>query len=139
MNYAIWAYGAIGIFAYVWYAPRYLRRRNLKPRNVGWIVIDLLSSDLLGVLILLVALAVWPLAVPLWIWNELRAKKLKEEDLAFRRREREGRERDSYYERSLDEKLEILARKVEAGRPNLPPPAQPPQARANERNQRPIK
>lgn len=116
MNYLILAYGAMGLVAYLWYAPRYLRQRNIKRAEIGGAAVGILIGDIFGILILLAALAIWPIAVPLWIWMEIDQQKHKQQQAELCAREREAKAHDRYYGLSLDQKLEILAEKVEETR-----------------------
>ncbi|WP_324725957.1 hypothetical protein [Actomonas aquatica] len=114
MNYAILAYGVIGFFAYLWYAPRALKRRGIKSGDPGSAALWLLGTEAPGLLVVLLALAAWPVVVPLWIWSEIDAKKKEKEYAEMQAREREARANDKYYGMTFDQKLEVLARLAES-------------------------
>ena len=114
MKYAILVYGVIGFFAYLWYAPRVLRRRGIKSGDPGSAALWLLVAEAPGVLVVLLALAAWPIVVPIWIWSEIDAKKKEREYAEMRAREREARANDKYYGMTFDQKLEVLARLAES-------------------------
>lgn len=131
MDYLMLAYGAIGLIAYLWYAPRYLRKRNIKRAEIGEAAVGVLFADILG---LLAALAIWPIAVPLWIWMEIDRQKHKQQYAELCAGEREAKAHDKYYGLSLEDKLKVLAQKVEEtrrdgtteGRPQQQAPRSPP-------------
>ena len=99
------AYFALGLIICVW-TYRVAKKNKVEGPSGPPVSFP---ADLEGSIFLAVAmLALWPILLPLWVWLEVGAKRIREKEKERKREEEEMKEKNPHYGLSMDEQIEKL-------------------------------
>ncbi|MEM0966493.1 MAG: hypothetical protein AAGJ81_10125 [Verrucomicrobiota bacterium] len=99
------AYFALGLLVCVW-SYRVAKKNGVKGPGGPSVNVP---ADPEGIVFLAIAMvAIWPILLPLWVWLEIGAKRVREKEKERRLQEEEMKQKNPYHGLSMDEQIDRL-------------------------------